>query len=265
MSTNQNSSGLNNFGSSAQPVTQSASIHHIDQLTVNADTDIGDARVTSVAQQVLNYDPEAMIWQDSPSLSVMLSNVIKWVILFIVWLAALSHFAPAPVPAAPASTPETVAEAIKPVKKNSQGKHSKSKSADVASSDIAENARTGSKVSDQELTHFGILAIGILVFFFKVLGLIKRALSLRSIRYSMTSQRLKIESGIFSKTSNTYELHVLGSGQMHTPFFMGLFGRSNLYVSGLWLVGIRNAEAVRDLIRNAGQIEASRVDKARFR
>jgi hypothetical protein len=33
----------------------------------------------------------------------------------------------------------------------------------------------------------------------------------------------------------------------------------------LGLSGIRNAEAVRDLIRNAGQIEAGRIDKARFR
>jgi len=265
MGANQNSSALKNVGSAAQPVMQGASIHHIDQLMVNTDTHIGNARVTSVAQQVLNYDPEAMIWQDSPSLAVMLSNVLKWVILFIVWLAAVAYFAHAPVPVAPASTPETVAETTKPVKKNSQGKHSKSKSADVVSSHIDETAKTSSKMSDQELTRFGIIAVGILVFFFKALGLIKRALSLRSIRYSMTSQRLKIESGIFSKTSNIYELHVLGSGQMSTPFFMGLFGRSNLYVSGLWLVGIRNAEAVRDLIRNAGQIEASRVDKARFR
>jgi uncharacterized membrane protein YdbT with pleckstrin-like domain len=91
------------------------------------------------------------------------------------------------------------------------------------------------------------------------------ALRLKNIKYKMSSQRLMVESGIFSKTTTTYELHTLGSaGQIQSPFFPRLFGRSNLWV-GLWLSGIRNAEAVRDLIRNAGQIEAGRIDKARFR
>jgi hypothetical protein len=54
------------------------------------------------------------------------------------------------------------------------------------------------------------------------------------------------------------------AGQTQSPFSPRLFGRANLWV-GLWLSGIRNAEAVRDLIRNAGQIEAGRIDKARFR
>jgi hypothetical protein len=54
------------------------------------------------------------------------------------------------------------------------------------------------------------------------------------------------------------------AGQTQSPFFPRLFERANLWV-GLWLSGIRNAEAVRDLIRNAGQIEAGRINKARFR
>lgn len=238
------------------------SIQHVDQLVLNTHTDIGDARVTSVAQQVLNYDPEAMIWQDAPSLACMLSNVLKWAILFAVWLAALSYLAPAPVVSLPA--PDVVAEA-KPVKKGAAARNAKARAAEAAAAQAADNAALAKQASDRAAIRFWTLVLGVLVFVLKFFGMIKRALQLRSIRYSMTSQRLKIESGIFSKTSNVYELHALGSGQVHMPFFMRMFGRSNLYVSGLWLVGIKNAEAVRDLIRNAGQIEASRVDKARFR
>ena len=81
----------------------------------------------------------------------------------------------------------------------------------------------------------------------------------------MSSQRLSVESGIFSKAVIAYELHELQNGQVLKPWNLRLFGRDTLYVSGQWLYAIKNAEAVRDLIRNAGQIEASRVEKARFR
>ena len=80
----------------------------------------------------------------------------------------------------------------------------------------------------------------------------------------MTSQRLMIESGIFSKIKNACELHKRDAGQIHSPFFLRMFDCANLY-AGVWLSGIRNAEAVHDLIRNDVEIEASRVDKARLR
>ena len=226
MSITATSATVNVLGGSSLDAASTASIQHVDQLVLNTHADIGDARVTSVAQQVLNYDLEAMIWQDSPSLSMMLSNLIKWAILLVAWLAALSYLAPAPV--APEPVAEVAADAAKPFKKGAATKASKAKAAEMAAAKAADDAAQAKQRSDRALIRFYTLGIGALIFVLQLLRLIKRALSLRSIRYSMTSQRLKIESGIFSKTSNSYELHALGTGQVHSPFFMRMFGRSNL-------------------------------------
>jgi len=244
-----------------------ARIQDIDELVVNTSPDIGNARVTSVAQKVLNYDPEALIWQDSPSLAIMLSNVFKWLVIFLIWLAVLSHFSNVMKQAIAAEQAQLVLEAEKiakaqaaPVKKK-KAKHTE----DASQAKAASAPQKTSERTNAEAIYFLILAGGVLVFLIQTLRFIGRALRIKNIKYSMTSQRLKIESGILSKASNTYELHNLNGGHVYTPFFLRLFGRSNLYVSGLWLSGIKNAETVRDLIRNAGQIEASRLEKARFR
>lgn len=242
-------------------------LQDIDDLVVNTSTRIGDARVTSVAQNVLNYDPEALIWQDSPSLAIMASNVFKWLIIFFVWIAILVHFNNAASEAVTAEQSVTAAEAEK-VAKAQQIPGKRERTRQVASAQKSEEsakAETQSVRADAERTFVLILAGGALVFLFQLLRFIGRAWSIANIKYSMTSQRLKIESGIFSKVSNTYELHQLGNGHVYMPFFLRLFGRSNFYASGIWLSGIKNAETVRDLIRNAGQIEASRIEKARFR
>lgn len=246
-------------------------IQDIDELVVNESPDIGNARVTSAAQQVLNYDPEALIWQDAPSLSIMYSNVLKWVVIFIIWLIALAMISQASVKAA-AEAQAVAAEQTEKLAKAQEavGKKKKSKAADEANlaqlkAEQEKAQAKASKPSNTDLTHFLVLLVGVLVFTVKLFRLIARACSIACTKYSMTSQRLKIESGVFSKVSNVYELHNLGSGQVYAPFFLRFYGRSNLYVSGLWLMGIKNAETVRDLIRNAGQIEAGRFEKARFR
>lgn len=244
-----------------------ARIQDIDELVVNTSPDIGNARVTSVAQKVLNFDPEAMIWQDSPSLAILLSNVFKWLVVFLIWLAVLTHFSQEVTKAIAAEQAAAVSEAAK-VAKAQEVPGKKRKAKKVEDSSLAKSSpppQNERERTNAEAIYFLILAGGVLVFFVQTLRLIGRAWSIANIKYSMTSQRLKIESGIFSKASNTYELHNLGNGHVYTPFSLRLFGRSNLYVSGLWLSGIKNAETVRDLIRNAGQLEASRIDKARFR
>lgn len=245
------------------------SLHHVDSLVTQTGTNIGNGRVTAVAQELLNYDPEAQVWQDSPTLALMLSSVLKWVVLVLIWLAALAVFAPAP------SLPGTpVAEAAQPAQppvaadKHGHGKkktRAANKSASVANEQAA-NASSSASASGPDDTWYQVARwAGILIVAYQVYSHCVWALRLKNIRYKMSSQRLTIESGIFSKTTNTYELHKLdSSGQIHSPLFLRMVGRANLYV-GVWLSGIRNAEAVRDLVRNAGQIEASRVDKARWR
>lgn len=187
----------------------------VEGLSHHAVENIGDGRVTSVAQHLLNYDPEKMIWQDSPSLISMVPNLLKWVIFFGAWFPAVS-FA------------------------KSQG------------------------WIDSDGTDLVFYAAGGFVLLYQIWSKVSLASSLYFTRYSMTSQRLMVKTGMFSKRTNAYELHMLTPGSISAPFLLRLCGRAHLYV-GLWLTGIKNAEAVRDMVRNAGQIEANRIEKIRFR
>jgi membrane protein YdbS with pleckstrin-like domain len=109
------------------------------------------------------------------------------------------------------------------------------------------------------------LAVGLLAFALAHIGI--RYAQLRSTRYRMTSQRLEVKSGLLNQRLVPYELHHLGTAVISSPLFLRLFGCSNLTITAplipLW--AIRNAEAVRDLLRGAGQIEAERSDKIRWR
>ncbi len=240
------------------------SLHDVDDLKVTAHTDIGDSRVTSVAHMVLNYDPEAMIWQDSPSPSLMLPSLVKWVLIIAIWGLSLIVLRPAPVATVPIDSTPSVQEPIEA--QTSKGKKGK---ATHKAEDSQANAKVKSAPAKQpapdDTAYTWTLYIGLLVLAYQLYSHGMWYLRLKNISYKMSSQRLAIESGIFSKAVNTYELHQLQNGQVYKPWNLRMFGRENLYVSGLWLSGIKNAEAVRDLIRNAGQIEASRIEKARFR
>jgi hypothetical protein len=227
-------------------------------LKATSRTDIGNSKVTSVASQILGYDPEAMLWQDSPSPSLMLPSLFKWAVIVVIWLAVLTVLRPSPLQVSTTSNPE--------IQETVQAKSQKAKKNKLTSSQanntVAQPKKSGESRSD---VYEWTLYLGLLVVLYQFFGHAKWFLTLKNISYKLASQRLTIESGIFSKTINSYELHQLGSGQVYKPWNLRLFGRENLYVSGLWLSGIRSAEAVRDLIRNAGQIEASRIEKARFR
>lgn len=104
-------------------------------------------------------------------------------------------------------------------------------------------------------------------FLFLVLRFGYHFLNLRSTRYRMSSQRLVIDHGVFTRVSVPYELHLLGNSVVQSTFLLRMFGRGTLVIAGtgITLRGIRNPEAVRDLLRNAGQWEASRMDKIRWR
>lgn len=236
------------------------SLHAVDDLKVTAHTDIGDSRVTAIAQQLLDYDRETMIWQDSPSPALMLPSLVKWVVIVAVWVAALVYLQPAtPVPA-PVAEPAPVENVEQPAAKAKKAKAARKTEAPRV------DAKPAAKPSARDDTVFTwTLYVGLLVLAYQIYSHGTWFLRLKNISYKISSQRLAIESGIFSKALNTYELHQLNNGQVYKPWNLRLFGRENLYVSGLWLSGIRNAEVVRDLIRNAGQIEASRIEKARFR
>ena len=240
------------------------SLHDVDDLKVSAHTDIGDSRVTSVAHMVLDYDPEAMIWQDSPSPSLMFPSLVKWTLIIAIWVLALIVLRPAPAVSVPTDPTPSVQEPVEA--QTPKGKKGKVSQKTEKSQAKAKAKGTPVKQSTPDDTAYTwTLYVGLLVLAYQLYSHGKWYLRLKNISYKMSSQRLAIESGIFSKAVNAYELHQLQNGQVYKPWSLRLFGRENLYISGLWLTGIKNAEAVRDLIRNAGQIEASRIEKARFR
>jgi hypothetical protein len=94
-----------------------------------------------------------------------------------------------------------------------------------------------------------------------------RAARLLTTKYRLTSQRLIVDVGVFSRVSVPYELHQLGDALVVSTLLLRMCGRATLVVQKPYvrLRGIRNAAAIRDLIRNAGQREAHRVDMIRWR
>jgi len=88
---------------------------------------------------------------------------------------------------------------------------------------------------------------------------------IRSTKYRMTSQRLEVTAGLFNQRTVTYELHQMAAGQITRPFLLRLVKTGNLSIGALQLKAIRNPEVVRDMLRDFGQREASRLDKIRWR
>lgn len=247
-------------------------IHHIKDVQAQQFGVIGDARVTGVAQGILNYDSETMVWQDGPSLALMVPNLVKWVIITCVWIASLVWIAPSSIEAAPVSKDEVLAtqdaQDKKPVKLTRAQMVAKEREAEreaaAAKQRESETRKVAKENADREEMFTWVLYAGLVVLGIKALGFLLRALQLRFTRYSMTSQRLKVATGLLSRKISTYELHKLNASHIDAPLTLRLFGRANVYV-GVWLYAVSNPEVVRDLVRNAGQIEASRVEKANWR
>lgn len=90
---------------------------------------------------------------------------------------------------------------------------------------------------------------------------------LSSTKYRMTSQRLEVTAGLFNQKTVAYELYQMSLGVITRPLLLRLVKAGNLAIAsaGITLRAIRNPEVVRDMIRDFGQREASRMDKIRWR
>jgi hypothetical protein len=90
---------------------------------------------------------------------------------------------------------------------------------------------------------------------------------IRSTKYRMTSQRLEVTAGLFNQRTIAYELFQMAPAVITRPLLLRLVKTGNLTISPPFIVlrAIRNPEVVRDLIRDFGQSEASRMDKIRWR
>jgi hypothetical protein len=167
--------------------------------------EIGQGQVTPHVNQILVFDCEAMVWEDSPSMALLAGLLIKYgVLLSAVWCAAM----------------------------------------------VFDGVRYWLLLCVLAAIHVGI-----------------RAGQIRCTRYRMTTQRLEVRSGLCNRTSVPYEIHRLSDAVISSSLLLRVFGRENLTIlsPAICLTGIRNAEVVRDLLRNAGQIEATRLEKVRWR
>ena len=92
------------------------------------------------------------------------------------------------------------------------------------------------------------------------------AIKLKSTRYELTSQRLKIYTGVFNRNTDELELYRVRDYNLQQPFFLRLFGRANLYLvtsdtgsKNLALMGIANGQNVSEQFRSA--VETRRVQR----
>lgn len=103
----------------------------------------------------------------------------------------------------------------------------------------------------------GLLALTGLGAMFALPFALWRYLVTKCLRYELTSQRLKVHSGVLSKKIEELELYRVRDTQFDQPFFLRLFGLGNvLLVSSdsttpvSSIHGIRDAQQLRDRLRN---------------
>jgi membrane protein YdbS with pleckstrin-like domain len=83
-----------------------------------------------------------------------------------------------------------------------------------------------------------------------------RAIMVRAVRYEITTERIKINTGIFSKSTSAMELYRVKDYTLQVPFFYRLFHLGNIYITTsdhstplLTLRAIPNAKRLMDDLR----------------
>ena len=86
-----------------------------------------------------------------------------------------------------------------------------------------------------------------------------------STKYIITTQRLKLEKGVFSKTKNSVEVFRIDDFDLVQPFSMRLLGYSALHVKSsdrnvadIYLYGIKDMEGLYEQIRKCSLKERER-------
>jgi uncharacterized membrane protein YdbT with pleckstrin-like domain len=87
----------------------------------------------------------------------------------------------------------------------------------------------------------------------------------RSVRYTVTTQRIQIERGLLSTIKTNVELFRIDDFDIHRPFSMRVLGYSVLHLrssdpdfTSVAIVGIRNLDALADTLRECSLRERSR-------
>ncbi len=211
----------------AEPTTPVADVR-VGRAVV---TDIGDNKITPAAENIRHTTDEQMVWQERPSPLVLVPKALLYAVIMIaviVGLAILGGVLEGPR-RGDASGPSTWAATF---------------------------------------AHTWFWRIDLIVFAVLGIRLAFANLSLAAVKYRATSQRLFIESGIFVSRSIPYEIHTLGDAVVSSNLILKLFRIENLTIlapTTIELIGLRNADYVRDVLRSGGQLEAQRADKIRWR
>jgi len=270
-----------------RPLEQAKNLHQ----TVNADqqpatahvtigqgvvTDIGNSNITERAEEIRYSTDEAMVWQEAPSLALLVPRALKYIVLLVLIFAACNA-ARRTVGGNPAARAALAQNGIE----SSSTRHAAHKSKRHASADAddatttdpsAATADTPADAPDSD-TPQGF-SLNRILFWIKggftalyVLLFLNYWFQLKATKYCASSQRLIVEEGAWHAVNRPYELHQLGDAVIEKPALLRLFEVSNLIISKqqIELKGLRNAEYVRDILRQGGQLEAQRTDKIRFR
>lgn len=230
-------------------------------------TDIGSGEITPRAVRVRYSTDEDMVWQESPSLLLLMPPLIKMAAIFVVLLFAAS-LAREQLLSLVVSGRAALVQADKGAAADESaatGTESIARALELLSS----SKRRLNQAEKNAVARGLAQAVAWVPYGVAVLMLLRWGLSflrLKMTRYWATSQRLVIESGILRSVNIPFELHRLGNALIVKPLLLRPFGVSNLLIAdGIELRGLRNAEYVRDLLRTGGQLEAQRVDKIRWR
>lgn len=78
--------------------------------------------------------------------------------------------------------------------------------------------------------HFGTYALCVLLspLVIPIFIALAKYLQTRAHKYELTSERLLISRGVFSKTTDGLELYRVKDGRVEEPFFLRLFGAGNV-------------------------------------
>jgi hypothetical protein len=243
---------------------------------------IGDNAVTRRAEYIRQNTDEEMIWQETPSLALLLPRFIKYAVLMAIVLfacSAMRNFV-GQNPEAQAlleragihSTAESrLAEPARKAGHKPRSSHRDlEQPADTASSDGTTDAAPEVETPrHQPVSDLDRILAGVKLGFAGLFTLLFLAYLMRlmTTKYCASSQRLIVEEGSLHSVNRPYELHQLGDAVILKPLLLRIFGVSNLVIAnpGVKLYGLRNAEYVRDILRQGGQLEAQRADKIRWR
>jgi hypothetical protein len=244
-------------------------------------TDIGDSVITERAESIRYSNDEAMIWQETPSMALLLPRVLRYAIFLIIIFVAcgITNRILSRNPATrfllehsgirvSSTVPNATRHAARKLKSSRRASTDDAAATAADESTPSDDTTTSDTAPSQGLTLNGIL-LWIKLGFTALFALLLAGywFKLKTTKYCASSQRLIVEEGALHSVNRPYELHQLGDAVIHKPALLRMFGVSNLeFVEPhIELYGLRNAEYVRDILRQGGQIEAQRADKIRWR